>query len=163
VLTADAFALKAATGDQRAADLLRCVQDVVGHVLRSDIEARPLIANEPAVIDYLRSRCGHARNEELRVLYLGSKNHLIHEQIFPGTIDEAPFQVREILRRGLDVGAASLIVAHNHPSGEARASKADREMTQHLVRAGHEVGISVVDHIIVTRTGSFSFRSACLL
>jgi DNA repair protein RadC len=155
--------LEATAGDPRVAELLHCVQNIVGHVLRCDIEERPLIGNEPAVIAYLRSRCGHSRNEEVRVLYLGSKNHLVHEQVFPGTIDEAPFQVREILRRGLDVGAASLVVAHNHPSGEARASEADREMTQHLVRAGHEVGISVLDHIIVTRTGSLSFRLGGLL
>lgn len=159
----DPHALAASTGSAHVAELLHCVHNIVGHVLRSDIEARPLIANEPAVIDYLRSRCGHARNEEVRVLYLGSKNHLVHEQVFPGTIDEAPFQVREILRRGLDVGAASLVIAHNHPSGEARASEADVDMTRHLVRAGHEVGISVVDHIIVTRTASFSFRLGGLL
>ena len=110
------------------------------------------------MIAYLRSRSGHSRNEELRILYLGAKNHLIHEQVFPGTIDEAPFLIREILRRGLDVGAASIVLAHNHPSGEAVASEADCEMTRQLIRAGYEVGISVVDHIIVTRTGSLSFR-----
>lgn len=131
-------------------------------MLRADIEERPLIGNEPAVIAYLRSRCGHARNEELRILYLGAKNHLIHEQVFPGTIDEAPFQIREILRRGIDVGAASIVIAHNHPSGEAVASEADCEMTRQLIRAGNEVGISVVDHIIVTRTGSLSFRLSAL-
>ncbi len=157
-MTTDREALAAASGDSRAADVLDCVHRIVGHVLRSDIEERPLIGNEPAVIAYLRSRCGHSRNEELRILYLGAKNHLVHEQVFPGTIDEAPFQVREILRRGLDVGAASMVIAHNHPSGEAIASEADIEMTHHLVRAGHEVGISVVDHVIVTRTGSLSFR-----
>lgn len=163
ILATDSYALEATTRDQRLAELLNCVHRIVGHVLRSDIEERPLIGNEPAVVAYLRSRAGHARNEELRVLYLGARNHLVHEQVFPGTIDEAPFQIREILRRGLDVGAASIIIAHNHPSGEAVASEADCEMTRQLVRAGNEIGIAVVDHIIVTRTGSLSFRLSGLL
>ncbi|MEI9850709.1 MAG: JAB domain-containing protein [Sphingomonas sp.] len=72
-------------------------------MLRDDIEDRPLVADERAVVAYLRGRCGHARNEELRVLFLDTKNRLIHEQCFPGSVDEAPFQIREILRRGLDV------------------------------------------------------------
>jgi len=158
ILTTNREALAAIAEDSEAADLLDCVHRIVGHVLRQDIEDRPLIGNEPAVIAYLRSRSAHSRNEELRILYLGAKNHLIHEQVFPGTIDEAPFLIREILRRGLDVGAASIVLAHNHPSGEAVASEADCEMTRQLIRAGYEVGISVVDHIIVTRTGSLSFR-----
>jgi len=126
--------------------------------MRCEIEDRPLIADEHAVIAYLRSRCGHARTEQLRVLHLDVKNHLIHEQVFPGSVDEAPFPVREILRRALDVGAASLILAHNHPSGDASASAADREITARLKRAAADIGVVVLDHIIVTRTGSLSFR-----
>ncbi|MCW3837742.1 RadC family protein [Sphingomonas canadensis] len=158
VLTTDRHTLAATTGDRRLAALLDCVHAIVGHVLRSDIAGRTLIADEEAVVAYLRGTCGHARNEELRVLYLDAKNQLIHERAFPGSVDEAPFHVREILRRGLDVGAASLILAHNHPSGDPAPSAADREITQRLTRAAADIGIAVLDHIIVTRTKSFSFR-----
>jgi DNA repair protein RadC len=126
--------------------------------MRSDIEDRPLIADEHAVIAYLRARCGHARLEELRVLHLDTKNQLIHEQLFPGSVDEAPFQIREILRRALEVGAASIILAHNHPSGDPKPSASDREITQRLSRAANDIGVMMLDHIIVTRTKSFSFR-----
>jgi DNA repair protein RadC len=158
ILATDRHTIAAVTGDARIAGLLDCMNRVTGHVMRCEIEDRPLIADEHAVIAYLRSRSGHARAEELRVLHLDVKNHLIHEQVFPGSVDEAPFPIREILRRALDVGSASLILAHNHPSGDATASAADREITARLTRAASDVGIVVLDHIIVTRTGSLSFR-----
>lgn len=131
--------------------------------MRADIEARPLIADEDAVIAYLRARSGHAREEQLRVLHLDAKNQLVHEQLFPGTIGEAPFQIREILRRALDVGSASLILAHNHPSGDPKASASDCEITQRLARAANDIGVLLLDHIIVTRTKSFSFRQEGLV
>lgn len=158
VLATDRHALAAITGDAAIANLFDCVQRTIGHVMRADIEARPLIADEDAVIAYLRSRCGHARVEELRVLHLDVKNHLLHEQVFPGSVDEAPFPIREIVRRALEVGSASLILAHNHPSGDATASAADLEITVKLARVALDMGIVVLDHIIVTRTGSLSFR-----
>ena len=116
-----------------------------------------------AVVDYLRLRCGHAPTERLWVLFLDSKNQLLHEMVCPGTVDSAPMDPREIMTRALEVGAAALIIAHNHPSGLAEPSMCDRQSTRRVRDAGYILGVAVLDHLIVTRSGYFSFREADLL
>lgn len=70
---------------------------------------------------------------------------------------------REVFRDAIVKGAAAIIVAHNHPSGDEAPSREDRETTRRLQEAGRIIGIPVLDHVIVARGGSFSFRERGLL
>jgi DNA repair protein RadC len=76
-----------------------------------------------------------------------------------GTTDAAPFYPREIMRRGLDLGASGLIVAHNHPSGRAAPSRTDLELTRKLVRAGDTLGIAIHDHLVLAGDDWTSMRA----
>lgn len=96
-----------------------------------------------------------AKKEHFVVLYLNARNQLIHkETISIGTLDANLVHPREVFKPAIDKLAASIIVAHNHPSGGAEPSAADIELTKRLKEAGKLLGIEIIDHIIMTN-GSF--------
>jgi DNA repair protein RadC len=111
------------------------------------------------VIEYLIVAMARLPIEEVRVLFLDSKNRLICDEVVSrGTISEAPIYPREILKRALAVDAAALILAHNHPSGDPDPSEGDIEATRRLLKAAKELGLTVHDHIIVGSEGWISLR-----
>ena len=85
------------------------------------------------------------------------------ERMSRGTIDEAAVHVREVIRRALDLGAAALILVHNHPSGDPAPSRADIDVTRALVAAGKPLNIAIHDHVIVGRAGQVSLRAKGLM
>lgn len=98
-----------------------------------------------------------AKKEHLVVLYLNARNQLIcKETISIGTLDENLIHPREIFKPAIDCLAASIVVAHNHPSGDTEPSQADIEITKKIVHAGKILDITVKDHIVVTSTGQKS-------
>lgn len=98
-----------------------------------------------------------ARKEHLVALYLNARNQLIcKETISIGTLDENLIHPREVFKPAIDCLAASIVVAHNHPSGDMEPSQADIEITKKIVHAGKILDITVKDHIVVTSTGQES-------
>ncbi len=95
--------------------------------------------------------------EHLRGLYLNSHHKVIRSEIISiGTVNSNLIHPREVFRPALEANAAALILAHNHPSGELAPSSEDIEITQRIVEAGKLIGISVLDHIIITAQGYLS-------
>ncbi len=76
-----------------------------------------------------------------------------------GTVDHAPVYPREVMRRALELASSSVILVHNHPSGDPTPSKADIEMTKQVVQAGRPLGVGVHDHLIVGRDGVASLKA----
>ena len=96
--------------------------------------------------------------------YFKTQNHLIEKQIISvGTLDSSLVHPREVFECAIKFSAASVIVAHNHPSGELQPSDEDREVTKRLVEAGKLLGIDIIDHIILTKKEFFSFQQKNLL
>jgi DNA repair protein RadC len=88
--------------------------------------------------------------EEMWVLFLTSQFNVIEKECISfGTIDSAPVYPRELVKRALELNAANVILAHNHPSGDPKPSEADKRITQKVVSALALVDIRVLDHIIV--------------
>lgn len=91
--------------------------------------------------------------------YLDSRHRVLMVQVISlGTIDATLVHPREVFRPAIKIGAAALIVAHNHPSGDAHASREDRELTKRLSQVGALVGIQLLDHMIVTADGYVSLQ-----
>jgi DNA repair protein RadC len=125
---------------------------------------RPVLMGWRQVLDYCRASMAHEPVEELRILFLDTRNRMIHdERQGRGTIDHTPLYVREVCRRTLDLGASAIIVVHNHPSGDPKPSKADIQMTHQLRDAAAPLNIALHDHIVVGRQGHYSFRENQLL
>ena len=98
------------------------------------------------------------------MLFLDAKNRLIRdEHVTDGSIDEAAIHPREVLRRALDIGAAALIIVHNHPSGSPEPSRADIQITNRIAEAGRLLGIEVHDHVIIGREGHVSLKAKGLI
>jgi DNA repair protein RadC len=113
---------------------------------------------------YLRLHLAERPNEVFVCLYLDTRHRVIAlEELFQGTIDGASVHPREVVRRAIQVNAAALIVAHNHPSGVAEPSQADLRITETLRSALGLVDIRVLDHVIVAAEGSVSLAERGLL
>ncbi len=123
-----------------------------------------VMSSQDAVIAYCRARMGRRPVEEFRILFLDTKNRLLgDERQTTGTINHTPAYPREVCKRALEVGAAAVILVHNHPSGDPTPSGADIEITRRIEAAAKLFGIAVHDHLIVTRGETLSFKAKGLL
>lgn len=106
----------------------------------------------------LQPRLGHLATETFFALYLDAKGRLLHERtISSGTLTSSLVHPREVFTPALLHRAAALVVAHNHPSGDPEPSSEDRAATRRLHRAGRLLGIELLDHVVIARTGFVSF------
>lgn len=106
--------------------------------------------NTSTVKRYLLSKLRHLKQEVFCVLLLDNQHRLIRfEELSRGTIDSASVYPREVLRCALSYNASAIIFTHNHPSGVAEPSAADKQLTEHLVKALELVDIRVLDHFVV--------------
>ncbi len=122
------------------------------------------LASWSAVIDYCRASMAFNEKEQFRVLFLDKKNLLIADEVQQeGTVDHTPVYPREVVKRALELSATSIILVHNHPSGDPTPSHADIEMTKRIIEAAAKLNISVHDHIIVGRNGHASFKGLGLM
>ncbi|WP_051929301.1 DNA repair protein RadC [Thermopetrobacter sp. TC1] len=143
---------------------LKIVQAAALRLARENARKRPVFSGWSDLLAYVRAAMAYLDREEFRVLYLDSKNALIADEVQQkGTIDHAPVYPREVVRRALELSAASIILVHNHPSGDPTPSRADIEMTRRVIEAAEAVGIKVHDHVIVAREGHASLRGLQLI
>ena len=147
-----------------AAAALKFAHAVACRSLRRAPSLRTPLSSFDAVLDYLHGAMAHGLVEQFRVLFLNNRNLLIRDEaLAEGTINAAPVYPREVVKRALDLGAAALILAHNHPSGDPTPSNDDIAMTRAIIEAGRPLGLSVHDHIVIGRAGHTSFRAKGLL
>lgn len=165
VLNADPAALMRVKGmGETSAAALRIVAVAARRMARSEVVAKPVLASWQALLDYLAIDMAHLTVERVRVLYLDARNRLIDDHhLGDGSIDEAAIHPREVIRRAMDLGAAALILVHNHPSGSPEPSRADIQITQRIAEAGRLLGVTVHDHVIIGREGHVSLRAKGLI
>lgn len=143
---------------------LKSVDAAALRVVREDVMDRPVLSNWQRLIDYCRATLGRNKVESFRVLFLNRRNELVaDEEQQRGTIDHTPVYPREVVKRALELQAAAIIMVHNHPSGSAKPSRADIEMTREVAEAAGKLGIVLHDHVIIARKGNTSFKEAGLL
>lgn len=102
--------------------------------------------------------------EHFWVIYLNSREKIkLLELVSLGTLTEGLVHPREVFGRAVSNRIARIVVAHNHPSGDVEPSEDDLEITHRLKKAGEILGIEVIDHIIISEKGFFSFKEKGLL
>ena len=145
-------------GESKAAQILAAVE-LGRRVLGNSCKPRTRLGSPKEVFDYLSASMKGLAKEQFVVVYLDSKNRLLgQEPVSVGILDSAHAHPREIFQGAIAAGAKSLIVAHNHPSGDPTPSKEDKEITKRLQSAGKILGIELLDHIIVGREHCLSMR-----
>jgi DNA repair protein RadC len=165
VLDADPRALQEVKGvGEAGAAALKSVAAAARRMARGKVAGQPVLASWQALLDYLAIDMANLNHERVRVLYLNAQNRLILDHTAAeGTIDEAAIHPREVIRKGLDIGATALILVHNHPSGSPEPSRADIAITTRIAEAGRHLGIVVHDHVIIGGEGHVSLRAKGLI
>lgn len=139
---------------------IKVTRHAAERLLKEEVEAKTVLKSWTQLLDYLRLNMGHKQNEEFHVLVMNKNLELIaEEKQQEGTIDHTPIYTREVVKRALELGAHSIILAHNHPSGDVNPSKADIDITKSVINAARSLGIEVHDHLIIGANKHFSFKS----
>ncbi|MEO1044853.1 MAG: DNA repair protein RadC [Pseudomonadota bacterium] len=165
VLSADSRALMQVPGlGETSVAALKIAQVAALRLLREPVVNQPVIGSWQALLDYLRADMAHLTVERVRILYLNSRNMLISdEKSTDGSVDEAAIYTRQVIQRALELGAVSLILVHNHPSGDPSPSRQDIAITRDISEAGRRLNITVHDHIIIGRDGHVSMKAEGLI
>lgn len=149
---------------ETAVAALKIVQAAGLRMLKGEFRDKPLLSSWDALLDWLRADMGPIDIERVRVLYLNSRNMLIRDEVASeGSIDQSAIYVREVVRRALELGAAAIILVHNHPSGSPEPSRQDIAITRDVADAAGKLGIVLHDHIIIGGSDYRSFRAMGLI
>lgn len=137
---------------------LQAVLELARRSLSEDLQAGVALDSPQTVKQYLRLLLGGKAYESFAVLFLDVKNRLIVcEELFRGTLTHASVYPREVVKSALRHNAASIILSHNHPSGNSEPSNADHALTQALQQALSLVDVRVLDHFVVAGKEVYSF------
>lgn len=146
------------------ATTLAVVIELARRVSTEQLRQSTVLDNPAAVHDYLALTLRAQTREVFMVLFLNNQHCLIQTDVlFTGTLNQTAVYPREVLKRAIELNAAAVILAHNHPSGHPEPSAADRTLTRKLQQLLGEVDIRVLDHIIVAASQQFSFLRQGLL
>jgi len=146
----------------KACTILAAIE-LVKRALEKGEETLPIIRSTKDVIAqavYMRDKT----REHLMTIYLNARNEMIFKKpMFIGTLNANLVHPREIFQEALKQNAASVILVHNHPSGDPEPSQDDLEITKRILEAGKIMGIDVLDHVIITKNKIFSFKEKKLI
>lgn len=144
-------------GEAKAITLLSAIE--LGKRMRAEGMGRnPQITNSELAYEYIRYNVEHLTHEEFWIIFLNNSKRVIGRQrISSGGFAATVVDVRMIIKQALDVMATSMILVHNHPSGSLQPSRNDDELTNEISRAGMLMKIPVIDHLIISELGYFSY------
>lgn len=131
---------------------IAAVAEIARRALAERLQARPVFDAPQSVKDYVALHLGCRGHEVFAALFLDAQHRLIAmEELFSGTLTQTSVYPREVARRALQLNAAALIVAHNHPSGVAEPSRADEHLTHTLRTALALLDVRLLDHLVIGR------------
>lgn len=143
---------------------MQASRELVRRWMEEELHHGPVLGDPRGVCHYLGVHFAGYEREVFVCLFLDNRHRLIScEEMFQGTVDGASVHPREVVKRALQVNAAAVILAHNHPSGVAEPSQADELITHRLRDALALVDIRVLDHLIVAGSKTTSFAEKGLL
>lgn len=141
-------------------DVLQAAEDI----LRRRVERCGDLTRPSDSATFLRMRLGHLRHEEFHAVWLDNRHRILGvEKLFTGTLDGASVYPREVVRAALRLNASAVVFAHNHPSGVAEPSSADRAITAELRKALAVIEVRVLDHVVVAATETTSMAERGLI
>ncbi len=143
---------------------LQAVFEMSRRALSEQIRKKDVLSSPQQVRNYLVLKLANEPKEVFMVLFLDAQNRLIAmEEMFSGTLTQTSVYPREVVKRTLHHNAASVMFAHNHPSGIAKQSQADEMITKELTKALALIDVRVLDHFIVAGNETLSFAEVGLL
>ncbi len=127
-------------------------------------DKRPKISGMDDVVNAVKPMIADPNKEFFMALYLNTKNGILKQEVISiGSLNANIVHPREIFKTACMVSASSIIVAHNHPSGDPSPSREDIEITKKLVESGKMIGIEILDHVIIGFDKNYGFRESGIL
>ncbi|ATV64426.1 RadC family protein [Fusobacterium pseudoperiodonticum] len=172
VLKADTLELKTIDGlGPVAITFLKMIGALPAKIYKDELKNQKLIKDDKnkitdkeVLLSFLRNKIGYEDVEKFYVIYLSSSNEVIaFEESSSGTLDRSSIYPREIYKRVIMENAKSIIIAHNHPSGNTCPSKCDIDITNEIAKGLKNFGALLIEHIIITRDSYFSFLEEGLI
>ncbi len=166
ILSADKIELKKIDGlGKQSVIFIKALTEFIKFYFEDQAENNEIKFTElEQMVTYLTAVIGSYKNEVVKVLYLNSKNKMIHKELIDaGTVNESYLNYRRIAETALMYSTTSVIVAHNHPGGIAEPSENDNILTQKIADALNVVNIDLQDHIIIADNGFYSYRQQGIL
>jgi len=146
----------------KACQILACFE--LARRLASYQEYRRAVLSSKDIVKAFKAELSYLKKEVFLGVYLNARNYIIRkEEISVGTLDMSLVNPREVFGPALTDGAKSIILIHNHPSGDPEPSEADFEITKQIKKAGDLLGVKVIDHIIIGGKGYISFHDKDLI
>lgn len=143
---------------------LKAVVEMARRHQAEQLAEKPMLTDADNAKAYINMHLRDLPNEVFSVVFLDAQHQLIHyQQMFNGTISSASVYPREVVKTALKHNAAAVILAHNHPSGVAEPSEADKAITAHLKKALALVDIQTLDHFVVGANETISFAQRGLI
>jgi len=150
-------------GDAAAA-FWTALNELKARIDEAPVQSRVVFSNPRVVADLAKARLGDKVSEEFWVALVDNKNRLMSwELVSKGTVDQAPVYPREVLRLALERKASGIVMVHNHPGGDPRPSTQDVQLTHRICRAAEDLGVRMLDHLIIAENDYFSFQSQGML
>jgi DNA repair protein RadC len=165
LLQADAAGLKGikGLGPAKRAELL-AVMEMARRALAQQMQAAPVFDSPPRVKEFVALQLAGREQEVFAVLFLDAQHRLVKlEEMFRGTLNQTSVYPREVVKRALQLNAAAVVFAHNHPSGVAEPSHADEYLTHTLKNALQLIDVRVLDHLVVGQGSVVSMAERGLL
>ncbi len=149
---------------ENAATFLSLLKGCAALYLKQNIKKKKQISGTTSLIDYCRAEMRGLKDEQFRAIFLNSQNEVIADEVIQeGTVDQSVVYPRKVMERALHYKASSMIFVHNHPSGSTKPSKQDIVITEVLRQAAQSLQIKVHDHLIISKSGYFSFLESGIL
>lgn len=130
---------------------------------KKNISHNTLLNSPQSIFEYLKEKIGKEKKEHFVILCLDTRNNLIVDEVSVGTLNASLVHPREVFKKAILNNSSHVVIAHNHPSGDPLPSEDDIITTKRLVESGKILGISVVDHIIVTSVKYYSLKKEKLI
>ena len=137
---------------------IKLFQAISERYSKDRIESKTLLNSPEKIFEYLKEKIGKKKKEYFVTLYFDTKNNLIVDEISVGILNASLIHPREVFNKAIVNSASHIVIAHNHPSGDPNPSQDDIDTTKRLIEAGKIIGISIVDHIVVSNNSYYSFK-----
>ncbi len=165
IISADADSLKSVDGVGEAAVVnLKIIGEIINRVLKNKAKAKPVLDNWQAVVDHASAALAGLNYEVFRVLFLNKNFQLIEDELLGiGENDHVQISIKTLVKKALLLHSSAVVLMHNHPTSDLRASASDIKTTNEISAALKPLNIKIIDHLIVGANGIFSFKQEGLL
>jgi DNA repair protein RadC len=144
--------------------LISLLRELETRRLSEELLEKPRLNTPADAAAFASRKLIHQKNEQFMVIYLNTKNRVIaYEVLNEGIVNKAIVYPRNVIKNALEHNSTSIIVVHNHPSGEYDPSASDIQLTSMIAKAAATMEITLLDHLIVAESGTFSFKQEKLL